>query len=340
LVSESRKKAILESCATSFSGLSVREFRGESDFPAMTRVMQQSRDADLYDMVETVDDLVNEFRHLQNCDPQEDLLILEVNDQAIGLCRCEWHDGYGGVRTYNHSAHLAPEWRRGGLREAMLIGNEKRLREIASGHDTDRRRVFEARAVFEPNDWRNLLEAQGYRPHNHTFLMTRPLEEVIPDTPLPGGYVVRDVEKEHTRLVWKACEEAMREEPNFNEELWSEEGYEWVCGLRIFRPELWRIAWKDEEIAGGVLNFIDDEENKRFGRNWGYTQGIFVVKKHRGKGLASSLISQSLEVLRAQGVDCAALTVDTQNPSGALRLYQRMGFQTVTQYTGYRKPLD
>lgn len=340
MVSESRRAAILEYSTSPISGLSVREFRGESDFPAMVRVMQRSRDADLYDMVETVDDLANEFKHLQNCDPQEDILILEVDRQVIGLCRCEWHDGYGNVRTYNHFAHLVPEWRRAGLRKAMLVSNEARLREIASEHDTDRRRFFEARAVFKSNDWKDLLEAQGYRPLNHTFLMTRSLGEKTPDMPLPDGYAVKDVEKEHTRLIWKACEEAMREEPTFNEEFWSEEGFEWVCGLRIFKPELWKIAWKENEIAGGVLNFIDEEENERFGRSWGYTQGIFVAKKHRNKGLASALISQSLDVLRAQGVDDAALTVDTQNPSGALRLYEKMGFRTVAQYASYRKPLN
>lgn len=339
MVSESRKRAILECDTRPILGLSVREFKGESDFPAMVRVMQESRDADLLDVVETVDDLANEFRHLQNCDPKEDILILEADGQMIGLCRCEWHDAYGNVRTYNHSAHLVPEWRKAGLRKGMLASNEMRLRDLASEHDTDRERFFEARAVFKSNDWKGLLDAQGYRPYNHTFLMTRHLREDIPDLPLPREYIVRDVEDEHTRMIWQACEEAMREEPNFNEELWSKEGYEWVCGLRVFRPELWKIAWKEDEIAGGVLNFIDEEENEKFGRNWGYTQGIFVGKKHRNKGLASALISQSLNVLKAQGVDDAALTVDTENPSGALRLYEKIGFRTVAQYSGYRKPL-
>ena len=339
LVSESRKRAILEHNTPPIAGLSVREFEGERDFPAMARIMQESRDADLYDLVETVDDIANEFRHLQNCDPKEDTLILEVDGREIGLCRCEWHDVYGNVRTYNHFAHLVPEWRRAGLRKAMLVSNEMRLRDIASEHDTDRKRFFEARVVYQSNDWKSLLETQGYRPHSHTFLMTRPLREEIPDMSLPEGYTVKNVESEHTRRIWEACEDAMRDEPTFNEELWSEEGYQWVSGLRIFRPGLWKIAWKGEEIAGGVLNFIDEEENEKFGRNRGYTQGIFVGRKHRNKGLASALISQSLIVLRSQGVDDAALTVDTENPSGALRLYEKMGFRTVAQYASYRKPL-
>jgi mycothiol synthase len=36
----------------------------------------------------------------------------------------------------------------------------------------------------------------------------------------------------------------------------------------------------------------------------------------------------------------SALGVDTENPSGALRVYQQMGFRPVKRYSTYRKPLE
>ena len=36
----------------------------------------------------------------------------------------------------------------------------------------------------------------------------------------------------------------------------------------------------------------------------------------------------------------AALFVDAENISGALKLYEDMGFRTVKRHTTYRKPLD
>jgi ribosomal protein S18 acetylase RimI-like enzyme len=36
----------------------------------------------------------------------------------------------------------------------------------------------------------------------------------------------------------------------------------------------------------------------------------------------------------------AALEVDTKNLSGALQLYEGLGFRTVKQHTTFRKPLD
>ena len=36
----------------------------------------------------------------------------------------------------------------------------------------------------------------------------------------------------------------------------------------------------------------------------------------------------------------ATLGVDTENPSGALRVYESCGFRSVSRETVYRKPLD
>ena len=56
--------------------------------------------------------------------------------------------------------------------------------------------------------------------------------------------------------------------------------------------------------------------------------------------MAKSLIALSLEELKAQGMQEAALGVDTQNPSGALRLYQGLGYKEVRKYINYRKELS
>ena len=49
---------------------------------------------------------------------------------------------------------------------------------------------------------------------------------------------------------------------------------------------------------------------------------------------------RSLRALRERGMTSAGLSVDTQNPTGALALYESVGFRPVRRYTSYRKPLD
>lgn len=89
-----------------------------------------------------------------------------------------------------------------------------------------------------------------------------------------------------------------------------------------------------------VQNFINEEENKEYGRKRGYTEGISVRRPWRRQGLAKALIARSFRVLKDLGMTEAALGVDADNPNGALQLYRSMGFQVVKRHTTYRKPVD
>jgi ribosomal protein S18 acetylase RimI-like enzyme len=48
----------------------------------------------------------------------------------------------------------------------------------------------------------------------------------------------------------------------------------------------------------------------------------------------------SLHRLREAGMDEAMLGVDSENPNGALGLYEGLGFEIHTRSAAYRRPLD
>jgi len=324
----------------SIPGLSFRRFRGESDFNVLANVIQRSREADLFEIVDTPEDIANDFRHIQNCDPGKDMLFVEINGTAVGFCRCQWYERSGGIRTYHHFEHLVPECRGKGLRLMMLRENERRLREIAKSHPREYSKFFEVETNSAENHLKSLVEEEGYRPFRYDFLMVRPNLNDIPDLPLPKGLEVRPVEPAHYQIILDAEKEAFRDEPHFAEETWTEEGAKGLLGWPEFRPEIWQVAWDGDEVAGAVLNFIFPEENKKLNRNWGWIGTVFVRQPYRNHGLASALIARSFEVLKTDGVSEAALGVDSDNPSGANRLYERMGFRHFSQYTVYRKTLE
>jgi GNAT superfamily N-acetyltransferase len=119
----------------------------------------------------------------------------------------------------------------------------------------------------------------------------------------------------------------------------TEENYqEWLNG-RLFQPALWQIAWAGEEVIGTVLAFIDEAQNRKYNRRRGYTEEITVRRPWRKHGVARALIARSLQQLKALGMTEAALGVDTENLSGALRLYESMGFRPVQRGSIYAKPL-
>jgi mycothiol synthase len=89
-----------------------------------------------------------------------------------------------------------------------------------------------------------------------------------------------------------------------------------------------------------VLSRLDEAQNERYGRQRGYTQDVFVRRLWRRRGLARSLLVQSIQMFREMGMKETALGVDIQNPSGALHLYESLGYRPDRCHTFLKKPLE
>lgn len=320
------------------TGLGFRRFRGEVDYPAMVAVIEGSKEADQVERTQSVEDIARGYSHLFNCDPYRDMLFVEVGGDVIGYSRVWWQQELDGKRRYEHFASLVPEWRGKGIRRVMLRHNERRLREIAADHPPSGPRVFEAWAADTESHWESLLLSEGYEAVRHGFEMVRPHLDNIPDLPLPDGLEVRPVQPEHYWTIWRAAEEAFRD--HWGETEWQDEWFEEWQESPTFQPQLWQVAWDGDQVAGMVQNFINHEENTEYNRKRGYTEGICVRRPWRRRGLARALIARSFSVLKDLGMTEAALGVDTENPSGALQLYESLGFHPVKRHTTYRKALD
>ena len=121
----------------------------------------------------------------------------------------------------------------------------------------------------------------------------------------------------------------------------TEEHYQaWVNNNAIFQPHLWQVAWDiaTNQIVGQVRSFIPHDENKKYSRKRGYTEFISVSRSWRKRGVARALIARSLETLSDKGMTESTLSVDTQNLSGAVSLYEACGFRAIERNTIYRKP--
>jgi mycothiol synthase len=182
-----------------------------------------------------------------------------------------------------------------------------------------------------------LLLGNGYAVVRRWYRMARPLDGEIPEAPLPEGLEVRPVTPAHYRRIWDAEVEAFRDAWGFAEP--TEGAYqEWIEKPVAMMPEMWQIAWDDDQVVGQVRSFINRKENAEQGRLRGYTEDISVRRPWRRRGLAQTLILRSLRILREHGMTEAALSVDTENVSGALQLYERCGFHPVLSGSVYRKP--
>jgi ribosomal protein S18 acetylase RimI-like enzyme len=62
---------------------------------------------------------------------------------------------------------------------------------------------------------------------------------------------------------------------------------------------------------------------------------VGTLPGHRGRGLAAALLGHCLQECAAAGYDEASLSVDAENPTGALAIYRRAGFRVETTWTAY-----
>ena len=325
-------------------GLNLRSFRGEVDFPEMLKVILKCAEVDGLERAEQLEDIINNYAHLHNCDPYQDMLFAEVGGEVVGYTRCWWEVEGSGRWIGFEFGGVVPEWRHKGIGSELLRFTEGRLEQIARELKATGQLHQEADCLLDIEahsgeiDRMQLVEKRSYQPVRYAFEMVRPNLLAIPDLTLPSGLEVRPAKPEHYRMIWEASNEAFRDHWGYIPDPW--EAFEGFIKSPDCDPSLWRVAWHGDEVVGMVLSFIDQDQNEKFTRKRGYTENICVKRAWRKQGVASALIAMSLNALKERGMTEAGLGVDAENTSGALHLYEHMGYQTVKRMTIYRKQLN
>jgi mycothiol synthase len=320
------------------AGLRLRLYRGPEDLPGMLRAYQAANDADGIEQVLTLDELTLAYSTLVNCDPKQDLLIAEVDGETVAYSRVFWQDLVEGRRLYEAFGFVDPSWRRRGIGSAMLRWNEARLREIAAGHLGVAPKWLGSEGSDSNEGNKALMRNAGYEPVRYFYEMVQPALETVPDLPMPHGVAVPPVERSQFRQIWDAMNEAFRD--HWGEAEWTDADWRrFEAEPDHADPSLWRIGWDGDQVAGVVVTSVQAEENKRFRRARVYVESVAVRRPWRRRGLARALIAGSLRAARVAGFTSASLGVDAESPTGALALYESLGFVPDHTFISYRKPL-
>jgi len=325
--------------APKIDGLVFRRFKDKSDYSVMSSVGRRSWEADGVENIETEEELADEYDNLSNRDSSSEVVIAEVMGEPVAYGRIWLELDSRGEQVFWHIAHVVPERRKTPLRLAIFRFNEMQIRFIAKRQPSPGKTSFGAWALDEPNDWREMVLAEGYAPVMHFYEMIRQNLEDIRDNPLPEGLELRAAKPEHYPEIWNSRKEALREKPWFVESSYDREHYELWLNWSTFMPDLWQVAWDGDRVAGMVENHIP-LENQAFDRKRGHTQILFVLPRWRRRGLAKALLAKSLVMMRQRGLEEATLDVETQNTSGEMQLYESMGYRVARKYAHYKKPLD
>ena len=309
-------------------GLVFRHFRGEADWPNIAAVMNASLAADGNGERITTEGLANIYTHPVHWDPQQDTLLVEVDGTLIGYANTEWREEDDGACPHLINLHLVAEWRGCGLELAMQRYMERCARVAALAGPSSARHWF---ASNVPETWQArviILRTLGYAPVRYYFEMQRPLDDDLPAAVLPIGLALRPPSPQHYRAIWEAGEECFRDQQDHVAP--SEESYRVWIATPDLDPSLWLVAWDGDQVAGAAINVIHEDA-------WGETDDLFVRRPWRKQGLGRALLVGSLHLFKARGLTTAGLGVEAENASGALGLYQSVGFRPYRRVASYRK---
>jgi mycothiol synthase len=110
-----------------------------------------------------------------------------------------------------------------------------------------------------------------------------------------------------------------------------EEWKHWTVEREKFDPSLWFLAFEGDEIAGISLGtYLLDN---------GWVDTLAVRRPWRRKGLGMALLLHSFGEFYRRGKHKVGLGVDSQNLTGATRLYMRAGMHVAREYIAFEKEL-
>ena len=319
--------------------VTFRAFDPERDYRAAAELIVDAHTHDHVDWLPTTDVLRHEFEHATNFRPAIDARVAERDGRLAGLVTAEWRRR-GDKVVHRVELWVRPDDRRHGIGNELLAWAEQHEAErveAGDGGPTDLPHEIGGGGDDDVAGHVELAAKRGYRVVRYFMEMRRSVHGPIPEAPLPAGLEVRAVRPEDHRRIWEADAEAFRDHWESSER--SESDFEWWFTRPTLDTSLWQVAWEGEEVAGSILTFVDVAENERLGVRRAWLDHISVRRPWRQRGLAASLIASTLRLLRERGLEEAALGVDAENPTGAVRLYERMGFARWRTGMAYRKDL-
>jgi ribosomal protein S18 acetylase RimI-like enzyme len=188
-----------------------------------------------------------------------------------------------------------------------------------------------------------LAAAAGFEPWRRNLAMRRELAPGAPPArPLvPDGLALRRFEPadEHDLLA-AHLDSFVPDHPGITPPT----PVMWSRRLRAlsFLPDLSFLMYEPAagRIAGYVLSNLTPRQPDRPERREVNLTTIATCRAYRRRGVAAGVIAAVLRGAAEFGYDAASLSVDAHNPSGALSVYARAGFQTCGGVTMYVRPLS
>ena len=236
-------------------------------------------------------------------------------------------DEFGNHILINPNSCVHPDYTGRGIGSYLLQVAEARAYELITTGSFQ----LETLISYKNDAARTLLEHRGFTVVRHMWRMDIKLDAAPTSPQWPDGITARSlIPGQDERTFHAIVNEAFSDLNHFNPvsfEDWEES----FIKREDFKPELWHLAMDGNEAAGCVIGFSNDDA--------GWIHYVAVRRPWRHKGLALAMLHHAFGDFYRRGIRQVGLNVDSQNATGATRLYTRAGMSIYHQFDTYEKTL-
>jgi mycothiol synthase len=253
-------------------------------------------------------------------DLERHTVLVHHGDQAVAYCQ--------SVRDPNadedqrSEGRVLPDWERRGLGDAFVTWTERLATErLATERLTARGDPFKLRLSCDVGhaSARALYERRGYAHVRTSWDMGRELKAGEVAIPPPDGITIRTFEiGRDERTFHRVSNDAFAEHWGSTPTPYESFAAQWWGDAESDPPKI--LLAEEGGRAVGECAWIVFETG-------GYVASIGVLKDWRGRGIAQALLCRAMADMARLGHRDVFLSVDSENATGAVRLYDKVGMR-------------
>ena len=296
--------------------------------------------ADLLNAIETVDGIGENYTEedtLQELvDPYADLerasLAAFVGEVMVGFVKATYKPSAEEVHRVMVDGGVHPDHRRQGLGTRLLAAGVAGAKELHALHHPAVKLVVDVQKAEHIAGAAELFRSLGFAPVRYFQFMEHPLGGAIADAPVPEGLRVESWSEENDEDFRFVRNESFKDHWGLVPipvDAWKNR-----ITNQAFRPEV-SFLLRDVasgEPAGMLLAKHWEADTVVTGVRDAHFLLIGTLRGYRRRGVAGALIGHALRAAADQGYECASLSVDSANQSGAFGVYEKAGFAPKRRY--------
>jgi ribosomal protein S18 acetylase RimI-like enzyme len=178
---------------------------------------------------------------------------------------------------------------------------------------------------------RDLYEEAGYELVRHSYRMQIDLDGGLSAPEWPEGFAVRSMREGEERRFYDAQMASFADTWAFAPEPY-EHWRHWMVEGPAFDSTLWFAVEHGDDLAGIAIARAPENEP-----GLGWVRILGVLPEYRQRGLGQALLEHTFAEFANRGFKTVGLGVDAENPTGAVRVYERAGMHVERTNLLYEK---